>query len=215
MKKLLVLFILFVCTTSVNIKAQDEIDVVVESLCNCVTQKQDSAKKNNINLDATTELQACILGAIVENIKIIKEKYGNAFSLDSDEGKKLGEEIGFKAATKCPAFLSLIAQSEEVMDEVKADIKENREAKEKTLTKTGRVEKVKSKPWFTVTFDVDGRKEKYIVVKNGVGIADFVSNYKKYFGRLVTIEYTISELYNAKKEEFELKKEILSIKVEK
>lgn len=214
MKKSIVLFILFL-GVFFNSQAQDTLDVAVDHFCECIVAKQDSMEKYKVKLDAMTELQNCLLGVFLNDNNVIKAKYGEDFRLNAETGEMLGEEIGFRAALKCPTYIKFISQSEELMDIVKDEMNDEKDVEKKTLTKKGKLDGVKLKPWFTVTLDNDGRKEKYVVVKNGNGVADFVANYKKYVGKEISIEYSISEIYNAEQEEFELKKEILSIKIEK
>lgn len=214
MKKLFVLFILFACTVNSDIKAQDTLDVVVDHFCDCITQKQDSAEKNKVKLDGMAELQTCILGVFVKDYSVIKAKYGDDFTLNAESGRMVGEEIGLRAAVQCPSYVKLVTESEEVMEKASARIKEKREKQVKTLSKTGIVKKVSTTSYFNITLKNDNKEEKFLVLKNGDGIADFIANYKKYIGKEASIKYTISEIYNAERGEFELKKEILSIEIQ-
>jgi hypothetical protein len=213
MRKLFVLFILFAFTLTSNIKAQDTLDVVIDHFCECITQKQDSADKNKVKLDGMEELQTCILGVFVKDYNVIKAKYGEDFTLTAESGRMVGEEIGLRAALKCPSYVKLVTESEEVIEKASARIKEKREKQVKILTKTGIVKKVSSTSYFNITLKDDNKEENFLVLKNGEGIADFITNYKKYIGKEALIKYTISEIYNAERGEFELKKEILSIEI--
>lgn len=213
MKKLFVLFILFACTITSDIKAQDTLDVVVDHFCDCITQKQDSAKKNNIKLDAMIELQTCLLKIFVNDIEVLKAKYGKDFKLNAQNGEMVGEEIGTRAALHCPNFIAFASQSDEFMELVEDEIEESKVTDVKVLYKTGTVKSVKEKPGFVITIKDGNKEEQFLVVKNGSGVMNFIENHKTYIGKEASIKYAISEIYNAEREEFELKKEILSIEI--
>lgn len=121
----------------------------------------------------------------------------------------IGREIGIRAMVSCPSFMKLAVQSEELKEKMQNDD----EDRTKTTTKKVTIKSVKEAPLFTIVVrDEQGKEETLTIIRNGDGIGDFVANFKQFLTSTITVKYTVSEIYNTTTKEFEVKKEILSIK---
>lgn len=212
MKKLLLAAFFIALFSAANAQTGDTLDYVVNQFCECVTKKQDSLPTENKKIDLMDELQGCILSVIADNIDVFKAQYGKSFVLNESNGEKIGREIGMRAVMNCPAFLKMVSQSQQFQDEIEK--REDGEEKSE-YTKTATLKSViEDKDFIVVIKDGNGREERLQVIRNGAGIPDFVANYKKYVGKLITVTYAIVEVYSAERKDFELKKEIQSVEIE-
>ena len=202
MRKLLLLSaIIFFC--GIVSAQKTALEKVVDSSCKCLNGLRGKIKNGD---DFNKLGQGCIMSAAAPYLEEIAKDEGISMdSLDSDGGEKLGQKIGIKLATSCPAFLEMYAQygqNEEESSVVKGTVKG-------TITLVD-----PSSGNFTLTIKDDaGKLTKLTWLTYFEGADDYKANPLLLKGKKAEITWVQVELYSVKQKDFIVVKEVTGLSV--
>ena len=109
MKKIFFAFILLAGSLWVTAQTRTTKDILLDTLCKCVTAKKDELK-NASPADIQKEVMSCFMSDGLELLmKYAEEK--KVGMTDQAAMQKLGNEIGMELAKKCPAMMQLAINS--------------------------------------------------------------------------------------------------------
>jgi len=109
MKKFFFAFTLLVSCLWVASQTKTTKDVLLDTLCKCITAKKDELKNASPN-DIQKEVMSCFMSDGLELLmKYAQEK--KVTMTDQQAMQKLGNEIGMELAKKCPAMMQLAINS--------------------------------------------------------------------------------------------------------
>lgn len=188
MKKLRVLLLLALLVNAGY--AQDYMNNILESTCNCAGKVSDTLELNQYNM----AIGACMIEAALPYKKQLKKDHGvnlDKFDLDAE---KLGTIIGVKMASYCPDVLLRLTQKSQ---------KKNTPEVSKEEVITGKVVKIDTD--FFVVFHVRDDKGKttrltwLTFVESDV---DHTSDYSSMVGKSVEVQYRREDLFDPKLNEY-------------
>ena len=109
MKKFFFAFTFLVSCLSAASQTKTTKDVLLDTLCKCITAKKDELKNASPN-DIQKEVMSCFMSDGLELLmKYAQEK--KVTMTDQQAMQKLGNEIGMELAKKCPAMMQLAINS--------------------------------------------------------------------------------------------------------
>ena len=109
MKKFFFAFTFLVSCLSAASQTKTTKDVLLDTLCKCITAKKDELKNASPN-DIQKEVMSCFMSDVLELLmKYAQEK--KVTMTDQQAMQKLGNEIGMELAKKCPAMMQLAINS--------------------------------------------------------------------------------------------------------
>ena len=109
MKKFFFAFTLLVSCLWAASQTKTTKDVLLDTLCKCITAKKDELKNASPN-DIQKEVMSCFMSDGLELLmKYAQEK--KVTMTDQQAMQKLGNEIGMELAKKCPAMMQLAINS--------------------------------------------------------------------------------------------------------
>jgi hypothetical protein len=109
MKKFFFAFTFLVSCLSAASQTKTTKDVLLDTLCKCITAKKDELKNASPN-DIQKEVMSCFMSDGLELLmKYAQEK--KVTMTDQQAMQKLGNEIGIELAKKCPAMMQLAINS--------------------------------------------------------------------------------------------------------
>jgi hypothetical protein len=109
MKKVLFAFTFLVSCLGATSQTKTTKDVLLDTLCKCITAKKDELKSASPN-DIQKEVMSCFMSDGLELLmKYAQEK--KVTMTDQQAMQKLGNEIGMELAKKCPAMMQLAINS--------------------------------------------------------------------------------------------------------
>ena len=109
MKKFFFAFTLFMSCLWAASQTKTTKDVLLDTLCKCITAKKDELKNASPN-DIQKEVMSCFMSDGLELLmKYAQEK--KVTMTDQQAMQKLGNEIGIELAKKCPAMMQLAINS--------------------------------------------------------------------------------------------------------
>lgn len=109
MKKFFFAFTLLVSCLWAASQTKTTKDVLLDTLCKCITAKKDELKNATPN-DIQKEVMSCFMSDGLELLmKYAQEK--KVTMTDQQAMQKLGNEIGMELAKKCPAMMQLAINS--------------------------------------------------------------------------------------------------------
>jgi len=207
LKKLtLIVVVLLACQAAFS---QAIIDSLSNSLCACIHERKQEIMAPGKKIDLKAEVTQCMVSIFTEKIGEIQAAYKDSFALTENFGEKIGIEIGKRALATCPDFLDIAMQAAKDNDEDEAP-----DENAQTFSVSGVLKEVKAGALLTFKVKGDNGKEvSLLVMHNGEGISEFLSQHDTYINKQVKVYYTISEIYNPATKEFELKKEVTKIEL--
>ena len=184
-----------------NLFAQKAIEKAAEVSCKCIEEKYDKTKpaKNSENI-----MTECIQEAFLANIDAFTEEYGMEIVSDHDKAYKIGEQLGIEIAKNCPAFIELS------MELAKA---EEESVKEVTAGKvSGKVVRIENKEFVHIILQDDNGKETDLIWLRYFQNSDqFKGNIESLKGKYIVVDFTETEVYLPKAQDYFKVKEIIGI----
>lgn len=206
MKYLFTSIIVIIFTQAVI--AQDYMDEIAQKACECVGELGEISSSDNFNM----QLGLCMIEAAGDYSDELLEEHGIDFKRIDEHGERLGELIGIKMASVCPAVLLEVAAKMEVKE---SESQSESSAEEMTFTTSGKITKVNENLFveFTVR-ETNNKTRKYYwlsFVNSNIEMAD---NYSDLKGKKVTITYESQEFFDARIGEYRPFNIIVELEVE-
>jgi hypothetical protein len=197
-KFILALFALFITTTSMT--AQEELlDKLAQSACDCISAKDtDNLSQDEIQM----QMGFCIMEAVGKYPEEFSKAYGDLDFTDQAAMTKLGEDIGYKMAFKCPTVLMNMALME-------TQTTTTTTTTESQNSISGTLQSIEGDDFsLLVVKDASGRAHKLLWLSYFEGSEALSTNPGNFLGKQVSVDYTTYECYSPKIKDYINCKEI-------
>jgi hypothetical protein len=188
MKKLILLPLVILLFNAVY--AQDYMNNILESTCNCAGKVSDTLEMNQFNM----AIGACMIEAAMPYKKQLKKEHGvnlDKFDLDAE---KLGTIIGVKMASYCPDVLLRLTQ--------KSQKKETPEVSKEEII-IGKVVKIDTDLFVVFHLrDEKGKTTKLTWLTFVESDVDHTSDYSSMVGKSLEIQFRREDMFDPKLNEY-------------
>jgi hypothetical protein len=176
--------------------SQDYMDKIVTESCNCMEQIPDSLDKQ----ESLMYVGTCMINASMPYKKKLKADFGiNLDNIDNEAGEELGKIVGLRMVNKCPKALMRIANL--ANEPEKGDSEKEVQADSKIFT--GTVTAIENEPFVVFSIKDDlGKSSRFFWLNFVQCDSDLVEHYSTLVGSTVKIQYSTSEFFDPKINEY-------------
>ena len=199
-KFILALFALLITTTAITAQ-EDLIDKLAQASCDCISAKDtDNMSPDDLQM----QMGFCIMEAVGKYPDEFNKAYGELDFTDQAAMTKLGEDIGYRMAFKCPTVLMKMAAVDT----------------ETTVTTTtgngssisGTLQSIEGDDFnLLIVKEASGRTHKLLWLSYFEGSEALSNNPGNFLGKEVSVSYTTYECYSPKIKDYINCKEITSL----
>lgn len=194
-KAFLPFLLVFVCGIT-PLHSQEYIDNIANETCKCLEQLSDTLQKDEYLMS----LGSCMINAAMPYKKKLKADYGiNLNNIDTKTGEQLGKIVGLRMANKCPKSLLRMAS----IANGQSEVSETKEAHSDTKIFTGTVTAVENESFVVFSLKDDlGKTARFFWLNFVQCDSDLVAHYTSLVGSTVKIQYSSSEFFDPKINEY-------------
>lgn len=176
--------------------SQDYIDNIAVEACNCVDQLSDTIDREEYLMSLGT----CMINAALPYKKKLKADYGiNLDNIDEKAGEQLGKIVGLRMANKCPKSLLKITRMDN--EDTQNETTSPQSPDSKTFTGTVTAVENESFVVFSIKDDL-GKTARFFWLNFVQCDSDLVAHYTSLVGSTVKIQYSSSEFFDPKINEY-------------
>lgn len=169
-----------------------QLDELAVKTCDCITKKNPDYNNQN-------ELQAQLGICMLEAAGTIDIKFDN---WTQDEFRVMGEKVGIRMATKCPAVFESFAKSAAKEDDAEIEVK-------------GKVKDVELHDLATIVLrEESGKEHRLLWINYFNGSDDFAADPKALVTKKVVITYQLMDIYVVKTKGYITSKVVTKLAVE-
>jgi hypothetical protein len=190
-------------------QSPESLDKMTENACDCASKKElDKIDASSIEL----EFGMCVMGAM----EALTQKERDLIDItDQKRLRKLGEDIGFRMASKCPKIIMLLAKMSEGGKSKSSDVPPPPPPPPPGKVE-GKVKEVIEGEFVTVVvIDKGQREQRFIWLGHFNGESDYTANPQLLKGKELEVSYYNQDRYVAKMHDYVTFKQITELKVKK